>query len=250
MSEHLPRHLLEALLGGEPQAGELRAHLAGCERCSERLRNMQSARAAFAREHSASEFARRVSAAAAIARPAPRRGWFYGVAAVGGALALAAVFLVLRAPSEQEIRYRGAAISLQAYVQSATGVRVLHDGEVLSGGTQLAFTYTLSEPQHLLLFGIDDAGTITRYFPDGNIVQSSGLSAGAKQQLPVGIELDERPGRERLIALFSAKPLDQGSARAALESAWQQQRAHGKAVSEVLELALPAKQISLWFDKR
>jgi|GEM_PF-5810771 len=250
MSEHPPRHQLEAFLADAApvaRAAELRAHLDACERCSERLRNMDGARAAFMREHSAVDFARKVMAAR---RPTPRRRLMWA-AVGGGALALAAaVLLTLRAPREAAIRYRGAAVSLQAYVQHGTGVHELHDGEVLAGGTQLAFAYTLSEPQHLLLFGIDDAGAITRYFPDGSIAQSSALPAGAKRQLPVGIELDARRGRERLVALFSTEPLDQDAARVALESTWRQVRARGTSIGEPFELALPAKQISLWFDKR
>lgn len=246
MSEHPPRHQLEALLADTAHAPELRAHLAVCEHCSARVRNMEGSRAAFLREHSASDFARKVMAA----RP-PRRPRYVWAAAVGGALTLAAaVLLMLREPREAAIRYRGAAVSMQAYVQHGTGVHVLHDGEVLAGGTQLAFAYTLSEPQHLLLFGIDDAGAITRYFPDGSIAQSSALPAGAKRQLPVGIELDARRGQERLIALFSAEPLDQDTARGALESAWRQMRERGKGISEPFELELRAKQISLWFEKR
>ncbi|HTU62866.1 MAG TPA: DUF4384 domain-containing protein, partial [Polyangiales bacterium] len=178
--------------------------------------------------------------------PTSRHG--YAWAAAFGALALAvAASLMLR---DSAIRYRGASVSLQAYVQGGAGVHALRDGEVLSGGAQLAFAYTLSEPQHLLLFGIDDAGTITRYFPDEDIAEASALPAGAKRQLPVGIELDARRGRERLIALFSSEPLARDAARAALESAWHQMRARGKGISEPIELALPAQQISVWFEKR
>jgi hypothetical protein len=252
MIEHPPRHLLEAFLADVARlanASELRAHLAVCERCSERLHAMDSARAAFAREHSASDFARRVSAAAAL-RERPRRAWLWAAGGGGLALALAALVLLIRVPSDPEIRYRGAAVSFEVYVRDGTRARALKEGEVLSAGGQLAFTYTLGAPQHLLLFGIDDAGTITRYFPDGNIVQSSALTAGSKRQLPVGIELDARSGRERLIALFTASPLDEAAARAAIEDAWRQVRARGKGPSEPFELALPATQRSLWFDKR
>jgi hypothetical protein len=301
MSEHLPRHQLEDILADAARAPE---HLAACERCSERLRNMEAARAAFAREHSASDFARRVMA---LSRPAPRRddewtaalgatasdfarkvmgprppaprGGYAWAAAFGafagnvarkvmamqrpgarrgfvsaaafGAFVLAAVAMfVQRDPSEDVIRYRGTSASLQAYVQDGRGAHAVHDGEVLSGGAQLAFAYTLSEPQHLLLFGIDDAGAITRYFPDEPIAHSSALPAGAKRQLPVGIELDARRGRERLIALFSREPLDRESVQDALGSAWRQMRARGKGISEPFELALPAQQISLWFEKQ
>lgn len=256
MSEHLPRHLLEAYSADAsrlPNTSELRGHLAGCERCSARLREIESARAAFLQDHPANEFARRVIAATKPGVMTPRRSrLLVGRSAASGALVLAAAasLLLLRDPSEPAIRSRGANVAMQAYVQSGAGVHVLREGEVLSGGTQLAFTYTLYEPRHLLLLGIDDAGTITRYFPDGKIVQSSALRAGSKRQLPVGIELDARRGRERLIALFSAGPISEDSARAALEASWREARARGRDIAEPFELALPAQQISLWFDKR
>jgi hypothetical protein len=190
------------------------------------------------------------AAASARALTTPRRAAFHW-AALGGALALAAAaVLSLRVPSEPGIRYRGVGdVSMQVYVQSKTGARLLREGEALSGGAQLSFTYTLTKPQHLLLFGIDDAGTITRYFPDAILAQSSALAAGATRQLPVGIELDARRGRERLIALFSATAPDEASVRAAIEDAWRKSRTAGKDLREPFALALPAKQISLWFDK-
>jgi hypothetical protein len=211
---------------------------------------VEHARAQHALEHPATNFARLVSAAAAARqRPAaPRLHWRWAL--FGGALAtLAAVFALYYTPSKPVIRYRGSGIALQVYVRSGAEVRELHQGEGLSPGTQLAFTYTLAEPQHLLLFGVDDGGTITRYFPDGNIARTSALAAGATRQLPVGIELDARRGRERLIALFSEAVLDEARTRAAIDAAWREARARGKSVTEPFELPVPAKQISLWFDK-
>lgn len=250
MSEHLPRHALEELATDEARvAPELRAHLAECEHCSRRLQTIDHARAQHALEHSASEFARRVTkAAAGRYAPAPPRlhlRW----ALLGGALTAAAIALALLMPAQPEIRYRGSGISLQVFVRRGTEIRELREGESLPAGTQLAFTYTVAAPQHLLLFGLDDGGTITRYFPDATLARTSALASGATRQLPVGIELDARRGRERLIALFSEAAIDEAPARAAIEAAWRAARARGKSVDDPLELELPAKQISVWFDK-
>jgi hypothetical protein len=252
MSEHLARHALEELVIDQARiAPELRLHLADCEHCSRRLRGMEHARAQHALEYPAGHFARLVTkAAAARHAPArPRLHWRWALFGGTLTLAIAAAALAWLMPSKPVIRYRGSGISLQAYVRSGTGSRELHQGEALSAGAQLAFTYTVAEPQHLLLFGVDDGGTITRYFPDGNIARSSALSAGATRQLPVGIELDARRGHERLIALFSETVLDEARARAAIETAWREARARGKSVTEPFELPVPARQISLWFDR-
>jgi len=250
MSEHLARHALEELAIDKVRvAPELRLHLAECEHCTRRLHSMEQARAQHALEHPAGDFARLVTKAAAARRSAAPPRLHLRWPLLGGALTMVAVAVALLMPSKPVIRYRGSGIALQAYVRSGAGIRELREGEGLSAGTQLAFSYTLAEPQHLLLFGVDDGGTITRYFPDGSIAHTSALAAGATRQLPVGIELDARRGRERLIALFSDAELDEARARAAIETAWREARTRGKSVTEPFELPVPARQISLWFDK-
>jgi hypothetical protein len=259
MSEHLARHVLERLLVDDARDSvppELRAHLSGCERCSHRMRRLGRARAEYAAARPAARFAQRVAATAA-ARREPSR-WLQlrrpSVAVTVAAVLAAAIAVLavqpLAAPHEPDaIRYKGSTVELQVYVRRGAQTRALRAGEALSAGDQLAFAYSLAQPRHLLLFGIDDAGTISRYFPDAALAPNAVLPAGSGRQLPVGIELDARRGQERLVALFSDAALDEARARAALGAALRQARARGRGVAELGELALPAEQVSVWFEK-
>jgi hypothetical protein len=112
----------------------------------------------------------------------------------------------------------------------------------------LAFVYSLDRPRHLLLLGIDDAGTVTRYFP----AQGTGgapLAASPHAQLPVGIELDARKGEERLYGLFSDSVLDEAEARRALTQALSRARTHGAGIPSMGEVDLPVRAVSVWFRK-
>lgn len=257
MNEHLPRHMLERLSADDPRDTvplAVRTHLAGCGHCAERLSALERARAEYAALRPAARFASAVVAQTAQSvaparQPAwPRLRW---PAAVAFAALMALALRPALAPSERadEIRYKGAPAQLQVYVRHAGETRALRAGEALSEGDQLAFTYTLSQPQHLLLFGIDDEGTISRYFPEPTLAPTAVLSPGSARQLPVGIQLDARRGRERLVALFSATPLEEARARAALSAELRALRARGAGIADLREVSLPATQFSVWFEK-
>lgn len=258
MSEHLPRHMLERLSADDPRdtvPSDARAHLASCGSCAERLCAIERARTEYAARRPAARFASEVLAQAArTATPAKQPAWprlRWPAAAIAFA---ALVVLTLRpapAPREREdqIRYKGAPPQLQVYVRHEGETRALRAGEALSEGDQLAFTYTLSQPQHLLLFGIDDEGTISRYFPEPTLAPTAVLPAGSARQLPVGIQLDARRGRERLVALFSAAPIEEAHARAALSAELRALRARGEGIADLSDLSLPATQFSVWFEK-
>ncbi len=252
MSEHLARHTLERMVANDPRdaiAPELRAHLASCEQCTHRLRGIERARGAYAATRPAERFAAAVAARAAGRAPAKSR-WLRLRAPVAAAIAAAALIaVVVGSRDPNEIRYKGPTAQLQFYVKHDARTRLVSAGDTLAAGDQLAFTYSLTQPQHLLLFGIDDAGTITRYFPEPALAPSTVLPAGVARQLPVGIELDARRGQERLIALFSSTPLDEARARDALGAALRAARERGGGIADVRDLPLPATQVSVWFTK-
>jgi hypothetical protein len=260
MSEHLARHVLERLLVDDPRdalAPDARAHLSACAPCAARMQAIVLARGEYAAGQPAAQFARAVAERAAARQDAPSvlrwpaRRWAAGCAALAAAAVIALALRGALSPSGPDaIRYKGPAAALQVYVRSGAQMHALRQGEGLRAGDQLAFTYTLSQPQHLLLYGIDDAGTVTRYFPDPALAPAgTTLPAGVTRQLPIGIELDARRGRERLVALFSPAPLDEARARAALAAALQAARTRGDGIAELGELSLPAAQASVWFDK-
>jgi hypothetical protein len=252
LTGHLTRRQLEQLVVDDPRAPVppvLRVHLAGCDRCGVRRVALDAARSRFLATYPAAEFARAVVARAEIPPPvAPkRRRTWQMIAPAAGVVALAAAVLVWLhpAPEPRAVRSKGG-VSLEVIARRGAIQSPLRDGEALSPGDQLAFSYTLDQPRYLLLLGVDDAGEITRYF-----AADDALAVAPRAQLPTGIELDARKGDERLYALFSEVALDEAVVRHAITRELAAVRAygHGIAAMRAIDLQPPVHQITLWFRK-
>jgi hypothetical protein len=252
---HLTRRELEQLVAEDPQfpvAPALRVHVSGCDRCNVRRLALHGSRARYLAAHPATDFAQAVAArAAASTSVAPIRRKPPVFALSAGALALTAAALVWFRPvaPPAAIRLKGGA-SLEVIASHAGRQRSLRDGDALSPGDQLAFAYVLDRPRHLLLVDVDDAGVMTRYFPNDDVRESS-LPASPRAQLPVGIELDAQPGDERVYALFSDAPLDETVVENAVRRGLAAKRADGDGIAELQELDLPVSvdQQTIWFHK-
>lgn len=265
MTEHLSRHHLEQLIAGERESGprastraelQARSHVLGCDVCTTRKRSIETARTRFLAARPADEFVRTTLARAANAPAPPADGGFRARAgrwAVGGgALAAAAAALLwIQAPhalpARDGIRLKGTP-ALEVFVKRGAHVAPIRDGDALARGDQLGFAYTLSEPRHLLLLGVDSRGVITRYFPSQGAAAPA-LAAGARVQLPLGVELDDQRGEERLIAFFAPTPPDEATARRALVDALERAQREGRGLAGLEPLDLPAQQASIWFRK-
>jgi hypothetical protein len=262
---HPPRHLLETLaVDQDPsRAPQARRHVAGCRDCRSRLDDIGRARAAYLAAYPAADFARQVTARAERSRRAHtaatgavpgdrsvvgwgRRLWLAG--AGGLVLALGAVVLLAipssRAPLEpDEIRLKGG-VTWSVFANRRTRTWPVTDGEALKPGDHLAFAYAVPQDRYLVLLGIDDAGTITQYGPDGSPVR---LTRG-QGRVPFAIELDARPGEEQLIALFSQTPLDVAAAKQVLAAAAATARAGNRHVTAA-DLKLSAEIVISRFKK-
>jgi len=76
---------------------------------------------------------------------------------------------------------------------------------------ELQIVYTLSDPKliHILLVSIDAGGVFSNYHEtDDGMPISWRAIPGIKQSLPVSFTLDETPGFELVVVLFSQKPLE------------------------------------------
>jgi hypothetical protein len=265
VTEHLTRRRLEEMVGGAtaPEGAAALAHLAVCEACASRKRVLESSRALFLQQHPADQFARAVLARGQ--RPDPGERGFVGRArlrtiAIGSGLAAvaamaAALWLLAPAPSSfapaaldgRTIRFKGGA-ALEVHVKRGERVFPLHDGDALAPGDQLGFVYTLAQPGYVVVFGIDDTGAITRYFPAAG-AGAAHLAAAGRAQLPVGIELDQHRGTERIVALFSDRQIDDASARGALTAAFERARRSERDLSAMPRVELVVDQASVWFRK-
>jgi hypothetical protein len=256
MTKHVARHRLERLVAAGPNpAAEAatRVHIASCDPCAVRKRAFDRAREEYLRAHPPDAFAQAVMARAQRAEATPARAWRWSrvgaLVGLAAAAALGVIALQRRLPdaSTDAIRPEGT-VSFQVQARSGDRTFALHDGATLAPGDQLAFTYSLTEPRHLLLLGVDDAGTVTRYFPPaGESGRPLGKTDGA--QLPVGVELDARRGRERMFALFSQAPFDESAVRLAIARALARAQAGGAGIEALPELDVDAEQVRVWFQK-
>jgi hypothetical protein len=233
MTTHLSGPELERLAAG----GEPPAHAATCSDCAAGVAALADARARYLAAHPPDELVRAV-------RERRRRGPFAsrGTIAVGLACALAAGALVAVWPRGEgpAVRSRGPDVALVTYVLRGTETFVAGDGEELRAGDRLSFVYAAPDPRRLLLLGIDDSGTISRY-------AAAPLATG-RGQLPVGLRLDARRGEERLVAVFGRVEPDEAAVRAALAGALAAARKEGGGVGE-MRLELSQDNATIWFRK-
>jgi hypothetical protein len=248
---HVPRHQLEALATtADPAAApEARRHLASCPSCAQRLAEIEKARAAYLAAFPADGFARQVAARAQRAsrepaiEPSSRRRWFAGFGTL--ALAAGAIALFALRPTD-EIRLKGGPASWQVVAKRGERTWPLTDGATLRPGDRLAFTYTLAQDRFFLLLGVDDGGTVSQY---GGADGAPLRLARGSGPLPFAIELDERPGEERLFAVFSPAAIDGATAKRALTDAFARARAQRRAVA-ASDLTLAAEVLTLGFSKK
>lgn len=73
--------------------------------------------------------------------------------------------------------------------------------------------------EHVAVFAFRDDGAVIWYAPSSADDRSASLPAGERGLLPFRIELDDahRPGRYKVVALFSPTPMDRDAIRAAYQ---------------------------------
>lgn len=236
MTTHLTGPELERIAAG----GEPPGHAAGCGECAARVAAIAQARARYLEAHPPDELIR---AARMRVRRRAGRLTSRGTIAVGLACALAAGALLVAWPRGDApgIRTRGAAVALVTFVMRGGETFAARDGEALRPGDRLSFAYAAPDARRLLLLGIDDGGTISRYAAGDALAPGRG-------QLPVGLRLDTRRGEERLVAVFGRAEPDEEAIRAALAGALAAARQRGGGVGD-MRLDLPDDHVTLWFRK-
>jgi hypothetical protein len=185
-------------------AGELRdgartvaeAHLEHCARCQARRASLGDERAAF--------IARSPHPVLRHRRVLRRVPWRLA----GGALAATAALLVMVRLEHLEHPETQARPAVQLKGTARIGFFIQRDGHAERGspgqrvapGDQIRFDYTSDRPMYLAIYSRDTAGTVSVYFPAGEMAQR--ISEGYGALLPSAVELDEVLGAERVFALF------------------------------------------------
>ena len=248
MTGHLSHLILDQLRAGVlDDPGPARAHLDVCPRCRARLDAMASADARFL-ERFPSE------AALVRQRPAPapvRRSW---PAVLVGAAATAAVVLALvllpvgpQPPGREGTSERTKGSSWMEIAVSRGASSFPYAGQPLREGDILVFRYS-SPRAYLLLLTLEASGRVRVLLPvDGRTSMS--IQRGAKIRLPQGIELDDYPGPERLIALFSDGPLSAAEVTTEVERRHAALRERARAELALGPLPFPGDSLSWLLSK-
>jgi hypothetical protein len=190
--------------------------------------------------------------------------WFSGL----GLAATAALVVILIMPNQttnnvsesgvpvqdqSTIRTKGAAQATKVPVERpqltlyANRVAV-QNGSVISPDAHLTFHVNTGRYDHVFVFGVEENGTLTTYYPlreDGSSLMTGRVKG---MQLPDGVELDGISGKEKMVAIFSTRPLNWHAVRAVAERSWK--AADGR-LESMGELGMEdTTEVSLWFDKQ
>ncbi len=195
---HLSPLGLHQVALGEADAHD---HLATCAACQSRLEGLRLAAAAPL------PALRLRGEVVALPR---RRLWV----AAGSALAMAAALLLWvggPAPGDgtepDTFTARGTDLRLEVYRDAPGGAERLAEGSLVAPGDRLGFRFASRSSGHLVVLGIDEAGSVYPVWP----AEGSGTvpvePAPEGRQLDAAVALDDTPGDERLICLRCDGPL-------------------------------------------
>jgi len=131
--------------------------------------------------------------------------------AVAVILLVLSFFLFRDRLATDQVRVKGLAPHISAFLKISGGARDLAPGTLLERGDVIQLGYTAAEARYGVIFSIDGRGTITWHLPSG--FSGSPRSAPALDRqgevlLSSAYELDDAPGFERFFFVYSDKPFD------------------------------------------
>ena len=185
----LDLHVLDAA------SPDLQARVAADPGLSARVAELRAEDAAFLTRYPS------LDALGRAARPSRPR-WWAGASVL--AVAAAAVLLFTVVPKSPGVRAKGDT-AVRLAVTRGAGPAVPFLGEALRSGDTLVVRYTTAHP-HLLVVAAEASGAVSPWLagPDGRSVR---VEPGVERTLPMGLELDDAPGPERVFVVVSAEPL-------------------------------------------
>lgn len=230
---------LERLCAGElagDEAASVRAHASSCARCGAELAALESEAAAFKAEVPFEKFA------AAVERKQSQRRRSKVAGPVSLALAAGIALILVWGPAKvlvggqhgHHLTKGGSALELFVGGTGATA-RQAQDGEALAPGERVRVGYLAPDKPYVLVLSVDEAGVATALYPESG--PSLAVDKGAGTHLmPDSLELTGA-GQEKIIAVFSDRPIDM---KVALEAASKEFARAGR-LDRMADLPLPVR---------
>ncbi len=229
------------------------AHLQDCPHCQGQLAALRQAHDAFlARFPHQQSLPRRATTPATLRLRRPR--WQPWLWAAGPALvaASAVVLFAVQPPAADTdmpkvagVRVKGGTIVEIAVGRGSTSSSFV--GQPLRAGDRLAFRYTTTL-SYLMVVSLESSGEVSIVLPASGQT-SIPIEPGRQVRLPEGMELDDYPEPERLVALFSAAPLRTDVVKSRIMQAYLALGPFARQGLEIGNLGLPAEQLSWLLEK-
>jgi hypothetical protein len=192
---------LEAFAAGEPRP--FAAHVASCAHCGPYVAALRVEAEAFARARPPELFLKQLDRRAAAAPRAPWWRWLVLAAPLAAALV---VFGFFRTPDPQpEVIFKGAPLRVFLKRGEAEPALLAPDARVKAGDS-LRFGYDAPADGYLAVFELDGTEATAVFWPYGG-TRAAPVKA-ATGLLPGTVVLDDSPGPEWLVAVWSRAPFE------------------------------------------
>ncbi len=114
---------------------------------------------------------------------------------------------------------KGDGFALSVVIDDGEGGRLLSTGDRVRGGDRLGFRVHAEKPGHLMIVGRDERGDVYPCFPQAGKRAQAIPASTTPVTLEAAIELDETPGRERIVGLLCPGAFDYDALVRALATA-------------------------------
>jgi len=212
--------VLEAFSAGEPQGDSVTTHLEGCAACAGYIAALTDGREAFLALRPAPQFLRKLEAR--TEKKPVRSPWLFGLTALltaGLAVAVVPSLLTSDPLPDDGITLKGRNAALQVvFLRPGSDTAQLVEPDArLKAGDALRFAFAAPKDGHLLILDLDGTGKASVFVPYGGST-SRPVPAGDRELMPGSVVLDDAPGPEWIVSVFSPKPLEAAPLLAALEA--------------------------------
>jgi hypothetical protein len=221
-TEQCNRVQVERYFLGEAMAEEksaIRRHMDDCPECRGHMATLENDKRAYLIEHPFREFAARHLDARRLdgkhapegkARRSPASRWLPAFAGLAACLALVPVVMHYNGAvvpvGEDGIRTKGGTV-LEYYVKRGETVTPGSAADPYRPGDELQFVYAADSHPFVTLASIDVRGHVSLYKAEGAASLSLAANSGGKQSLPFAVTLDDSPGAEFFVMIYSPGPL-------------------------------------------
>jgi len=123
----------------------------------------------------------------------------------------AAFFVARERLLPDETRLKGVVPHVTVYRNTPDGAEEMPAGAPARRGDVLQLSYTAADARYGAIFSVDGRGTVTWHLPGGYAGgprEAPALEMQGQVILPAAYELDDAPGFERFVLVFSARPFD------------------------------------------